>query len=92
VTALAIELPDELVGRIAERAAQLLADKPGVGPEPWLNVEQAAEHLAISASQLYSLCSARRTNGIPVTKEGSRSYFKASELDRWRGDHAEAVR
>jgi excisionase family DNA binding protein len=49
-----------------------------------LNVEQAAEHLGISASTLYTLCSKRRRNGIPVTKEGSRSYFKASELHAWR--------
>jgi excisionase family DNA binding protein len=52
--------------------------------EPWLTVEQAANHLGISKSQLYSLCSKRQTSEIPFTKDGSRSFFKASELDRWR--------
>lgn len=80
-----IELPDPLLDEIARRAADLIDQTP-VTAEPWLNVEQAAEHLAISASQLYTLTSQRRRNGLPVTKEGSRSYFKASELDRWRAE------
>ena len=46
-------------------------------------MEQAAEHLAISASQIYSLC-AQRLSGFPFHKEGSRSFFLASDLDRWR--------
>jgi len=78
-----LPVPDEIVEEVARRAAAILAEKPAAA-EPWLNVEQAAAHMGISASQLYSLCSARRTNGLPVTKEGSRNYFKASELDRWR--------
>lgn len=81
----AIELPDPLLDEIARRAARLI-DQQQPTPEPWLNVEQAAEHLAISTSQLYTLCSQRHRNGLPVTKDGSRSYFKASELDRWRAE------
>lgn len=69
---------------IAQLAADLLAEKTAAASERWLNVDQAAEHLAMSTSQLYSLCSARRTSAIPVHKEGSRSYFKASELDARR--------
>jgi len=79
----AIMLPDAVLEEIARRAAEIIGEQPTT-PEPWLNVEQAAEHLAISTSQLYTLCSQRHRNGLPVTKEGSRSYFKASELDRWR--------
>ncbi len=74
---------DELVEQIAQRAAEIVDERPAA-PEPWLTVEQAAEHLAISASHLYELCSQRHRNGLPVVKEGSRSYFKASELDAWR--------
>jgi predicted DNA-binding transcriptional regulator AlpA len=84
MSTLTIDVSDELVERIAERAAELVTETPNTTAEPWLNVEQAAAHLALSSSQVYSLCSARRTNGFPVTKEGSRSYFRASELDRWR--------
>jgi hypothetical protein len=81
---LAFELPAELVEQVAERAAQLLAERQERAAEPWLNVEQAAAHLAISASQLYSLTSQRHRNGLPCTKEGSRNYYRASELDAWR--------
>jgi predicted DNA-binding transcriptional regulator AlpA len=84
MSTLAFELPDELVEQIAQRAAELIAERQPTTAEPWLNVEQAAAHLAISTSQLYTLTSQRHRNGLPVTKEGSRSYFRASELDRWR--------
>ena len=77
-----VELPDSLLDEVAQRAAKLIAEAPV--PEPWLNVEEAAAHLAISTSQLYTLTSQRRRNGLPVTKEGSRNYFRASELDAWR--------
>jgi excisionase family DNA binding protein len=80
----AIELPDTVIDEIAKRAIALLADVVHAKSEPWLNVEQAAAHLGISVSQIYTLCSQRHRNGIPMTKEGSRSYFKASELDAWR--------
>jgi predicted DNA-binding transcriptional regulator AlpA len=84
MSAAVIELPERVLDEIAERVAARLAERSPPTGEPWLNVEQAAAHLGLSTSQVYSLCSARRTNGFPVVKEGSRSYFRASELDRWR--------
>jgi excisionase family DNA binding protein len=81
---LTLALPAELVERIAQRAAAIVAERAEPKAEPWLTVEQAAAHLGISTSQLYTLASRRRCNGLPLTKEGSRSYFRASELDRWR--------
>ena len=81
---LALELPEDILDAIAQRAAAILADKTAATPEPWLTVDQAAAHMGISVSQLYTLCSQRNRNGLPIVKEGSRSYFRASELDRWR--------
>jgi predicted DNA-binding transcriptional regulator AlpA len=80
-----IELPEVVLDDIAKRVAARLAECSEPKAEPWLTVEQASAHLGISTSQIYSLCSARRVNGFPVVKEGARSYFKASELDAWRG-------
>jgi len=80
----AIELPDTVLDEIAQRAVDLLAADSQQPPEPWLSVEQAAAHMSISVSQFYTLCSQRQHNGIPVTKEGSRTYAKASQLDAWR--------
>jgi excisionase family DNA binding protein len=85
MTALTLELPDEVLAQLASRVAAILATTAtSAAPEPRLTVEQAANHLGISKSQLYSLCSTRQTSKIPLTKDGSRSFFKASELDRWR--------
>lgn len=83
-----IELPPELIEQVAERAAELLAERNGAAPkaERWLTHEEASRHLNISSSQLYSLASQRHRNGLPLVKEGSRSYYRASDLDRWRVD------
>jgi excisionase family DNA binding protein len=80
---IAIELSPEVVEEIAKRAAEIVGERESV-TERWLTTEQAAAHLGFSASQLYTLVSQRKRNGLPVLKEGSRSYFKASELDAWR--------
>jgi excisionase family DNA binding protein len=70
----------ELVEAIAARAAELAADLVAARQEPWITVAQAADHLACPKSRVYSLVSARR---IPHQKDGSRTLFKASELDAW---------
>jgi predicted DNA-binding transcriptional regulator AlpA len=79
-----LTLSDDQVREIAERAAAIITETAPSTPEPWLTVEHAAAHLGISTSQLYTLSSQHHRNGLPVVKEGSRSYFKASELDKWR--------
>jgi excisionase family DNA binding protein len=77
---LMLELPAELVEQIAARAAELVTERQDE-PEPWIGVEQAAEHLGgTSSSRIYSLVSARR---IPYSKDGSRLLFKRSALDEW---------
>ena len=80
--AVTLELPDELIERIAQRAAEIIVEQPSATPEPWLDVASAARHLKISVSQVYSLCFTCRD--FPRTKEGSRTYFRASQLDEWR--------
>jgi excisionase family DNA binding protein len=79
---LTIDLPEELVERIAERAAELLADRESPASH-WLTVLEAAEYLRCPKSRIYSLVSARR---IPHVKDGSRTLFARSELDTWLRD------
>ncbi|HUA10512.1 MAG TPA: helix-turn-helix domain-containing protein [Solirubrobacteraceae bacterium] len=84
---LTVTLADEQLDELRrDIAAEVLASLDTT-TEPWLTVEQAAAHLALSTSQIYTLCS-RRSSGFPVTKEGQRSFFRASELDRWRETRA----
>lgn len=78
---LALALPAELVEVVAERAAELVADRlTAAAPEPWVGVAEAAEHLACGRSRVYALVSAGR---IPHEKDGSRLLFKRSQLDEW---------
>jgi excisionase family DNA binding protein len=74
-----IALPQALIELVADRAAERLGARLPV-VEPWVGVEQAAEHLACKRQRVYDLVS-RRT--IPHRKEGSRLLFKLSHLDAW---------
>src|ERR1039458_5140768 len=77
---LELQVPDMFVQAIAERVADLLADSlPASSPsEPWIGVEQAAEHLACPPSRIYDLVSQRR---LTPRRDGRRLLFKRSHLD-----------
>jgi excisionase family DNA binding protein len=75
---LEFELDDATLDRLAELVAERL-DGHG-GPEPWIGVQQAAEHLACKRQRIYDLVHAGR---IPHHRDGSRLLFRRSELDRW---------
>ena len=77
---LSLAVPPELVEAVAERVAELLVERHAPEPEPWIGVEQAADHLACPKSRLYALVSAGR---IPHRKDGSRLLFRRTELDDW---------
>lgn len=79
-----VSIPDELVDRIAKRAAKIvLAAQADAITDPWLSVAQAAEHLSCPRSRVYALVSKR---AIPHEKDGSRTLFRRSELDRFVRD------
>lgn len=70
------DAPPELVEAIAERVVELLAPKFDA-PDEWLTALEAAEYLRCPISRIYALSSARR---IPLYRDGSRLFFKRSEL------------
>lgn len=72
----AVDLPDELIERIAERAAELIAER-AVEPVGYMDVAGAAKFLACPTSRIYSLVSAKR---IPHHRDGSRLLFDRGEL------------
>ena len=80
--ALSLAVPAELVELVAERAAELVADRLTAAPAPesWCGVKEAAEHLACPKSRVYALVSAGR---IPYAKDGARLLFKRSQLNAW---------
>jgi excisionase family DNA binding protein len=70
---------DALAEQAASHVAELVEPRSSE-PEPWIGVEEAAEHLACKKSRVYALTSAGR---IPFHKDGSRLLFLRSELDEW---------
>jgi excisionase family DNA binding protein len=78
VTALTLDIAEELVERIANRAAELVAERRGTDrDESFLDVAGAAEFLACPRSRIYALVSARR---LPHHHDGSRLLFDRREL------------
>jgi hypothetical protein len=81
---LALALPDDLVEVIAERAAELLADRAGADDDGWLRgADRIAAYIDCPRSRVYALTSARR---IPVHHDGSALIARRSELDGWVRD------
>lgn len=81
MTALSFDLPDAVIEQIAQRAAELVAERSGqVEDDGWLSVAEAADYLRCSSPRIYQLVSAKR---IPYHKDGSRDLFRRSELDGW---------
>lgn len=48
--------------------------------EPWLSVEQIAEHLGVTRDSIYRWIDRK---GLPAHRVGRLWKFKASEVDEW---------
>jgi excisionase family DNA binding protein len=79
---MALAVPPELVERIAERAAELLAERLEPVEHGWMNVEEAANYIGCRPSRIYALTSFKPAR-IPFERDGSRLLFKRSALDAW---------
>lgn len=77
MAAVSVEIAEELLERIAERAAALLADRQSAQPGGFLDVAGAADFLACPKSRVYALVSAGR---LPHHHDGSRLLFDREEL------------
>jgi hypothetical protein len=77
-----VDIGDELVEHIAERAAELVAVRQGeAGGDGWLRgTRKIAAYIDSPRSRVYGLVSARR---IPVHHDGSALVARRSELDTW---------
>ncbi len=82
VGALRLDVSEELVERIAERAAELVVKRGAqLEDDGWLRgAETIAAYIDSPRSRVYALASARR---IPVHHDGSALLARRSELDQW---------
>jgi hypothetical protein len=79
---LSVDIGDELVERIAERAAALVAGRQEeTTGDGWLRgADKIAAYIDSPRSRVYGLVSARR---IPVHHDRSALVARRSELDAW---------
>lgn len=70
------ELVEHLAGLVAERVAELVPNRP----EPYLDVEAAAEYLAAPRSRMYELVERR---AVAVSRDGRRLLFRPADLDAY---------
>lgn len=79
---LTLSIADELVERIAERAAELVAGRQAEATgDGWLRgADKIADYIDSPRSRVYALTSAR---SIPVHHDGSALIARRSELDTW---------
>jgi excisionase family DNA binding protein len=82
VTELRIDLPPELVERLAERAAELVLARLSeeAAGSPWLTVDEAAEYARLSTRTLERLLARGRLRSASV---GRRRLLHRDELDRY---------
>jgi hypothetical protein len=75
-----VELPDEIVEAIAQRAAEIVLERT-TGPctDQWLDSKQAADYLGISVGHLHNL-----RGKVPSHKPNGRRRYRRSELDAYQ--------
>jgi excisionase family DNA binding protein len=74
---LALTLPAAEVERIAERAAELLAERQRPAESKLLTPAEVAEHLRCKPQRVYDLVSQRR---LPCVKDGARVLVRRADL------------
>lgn len=72
------QIPSDLIEELAARVAEKITS-PG-NPEPWLNVEQAAEHLACTRRRIYDLV---EREVVVCCRDGKRLLFRRTDLDAY---------
>jgi len=73
-----LAVPPELVEAVAERVAEVLAERAPTASDGYLGVEEAAAYLASPKSRVYELVAAKRVRHY---RDGRRVLFKAEDLD-----------
>lgn len=82
MTPLSLTLPPDALEAIAQRAAELLAERQPAGTiaSPWLTTTEAAEYLRCKPQRVFDLTSSGR---LRVRKDGSRNLYRREDLDAY---------
>ena len=74
---LALAIPDEFLERIAQRAAELLAERQRPAAPELLTVDETADMLRCKRQRVYDLLSQGR---LPHLKDGSRVLVRRADV------------
>ena len=77
---LSFDLPDEMLERIAERAAELVAERQAASASPWLDTKGAADYLAAPVGRIHDLVQLRK---LEPCRDGRRLLFRRADLDAY---------
>jgi excisionase family DNA binding protein len=80
VAPLALEFPAELVEIVAQRAAELLAERDAPSASPWLDTKGAAAYMACTPARIHDLVQARQ---LTPARDGRRLVFRRDDLDAY---------
>jgi excisionase family DNA binding protein len=76
----AFTIPSKVVHCFAELVANELAERIAPPPAPYLDADQAAEHLACSRRRIYDLAERK---ALPFYRDGKRLLFRRADLDSY---------
>lgn len=77
---LRLALSDEQLNVIAQRVADLLAERRPASDDGYLNAEDAARYLACSRGRLYDLAQLGKLHPL---RDGRRLLFRRADLDAY---------
>jgi excisionase family DNA binding protein len=77
---ISVELSEQDLERIAERAAALAAERLAPPPSPYLSIPEAAELLRCRRQRVDDLLSQRRLSRV---KDGGRTLIRRAELEAY---------
>jgi excisionase family DNA binding protein len=77
---LTLDVPPELVEKIAQRAAEILAARQTSTASPWLDTKGAADHLACRTDRIHDLVQLGR---LTPRRDGRRLLFRRADLDSY---------
>jgi excisionase family DNA binding protein len=79
---ISFQFPPELVDAIAERVADLLADRSRPRNSPYLTVDETADYLRCSKQAVYDRV---HQGALTPCRDGRRLLFPVAELDAYLG-------
>ena len=78
-----VQLTEEALVAIADRVAELLADRQAPAEDGWLRgAERIAAYIDSPPSRVYALATCTPAR-IPIHRDGSALIARRSELDAW---------